>query len=250
MTSQTERALHTAHRIRNGSLRDCRFIYKFGFNGDIDTTEETVWDQGGLYSYIPTPSVLTFSSSSADDTAAGTGAQTIMADGLDENYDQALEEISLNGQTEVSSTTTFARIFRMYVLAAGSGETAAGDIYAGTGTVTAGVPANIYAKITQGENQTLMCTYTVPRNRIGLLWAANVRSGGSSTAIVTARTVFRPFGGVFRTGVRVLINNTGANEQTAYPLPIQAKTDYEIRAVSSSPNTDVSATFQMMVATG
>lgn len=29
-------------------------IYKFGFNSAISTDEETVWDGGGIYSYIST----------------------------------------------------------------------------------------------------------------------------------------------------------------------------------------------------
>ena len=247
MRSLTQRSLDALRRIERGDTSSCVFVYKFGFNNDVDTTEETIWDEGGIYNYIPSPTTLSFSSSSANDAAVGTGARTIRAEGLDENYDSLQEDITLNGQTEVNSLATFARIFRMYVLTAGSSEAAEGDIYAGTGVVTAGVPAEVYAKITQGNDQTLMATYTIPRARIGLLVAASVSTGGNANAIVNARTVVRSFGGVFRTGARFLINNRPLREDLMYPVVLDEKTDYEIRATGSANNIDVSATFQIMV---
>ncbi|MGI9490477.1 MAG: hypothetical protein ACR2RF_32210 [Geminicoccaceae bacterium] len=246
MGSLNERALQGAFRIANGNFQSTDFIWKFGYNGDVDTAEETVWDHGGLYNYVPSPQTLSFSSTSANDAAAGTGAQTILAIGLDENFDDLQETITLNGQTAVSSVAQFSRIFRMIVVTAGSAETAAGTIYAGTGTVTAGVPAEVHARITLGENQTLMAVYTVPRNRIGLLWAASVNTGGSSSNIINARTIIRTSGGVFRTGARLIINNGTGSGETVYPIPLPALTDYEIRAAGSGPNTDVSATFEVM----
>ena len=53
-------------------------IHKFGFNSSIGTNLATVWAQGGLYSYLSSASVLYISSSSTDDTVAGTGATRIL----------------------------------------------------------------------------------------------------------------------------------------------------------------------------
>lgn len=58
---------------------------KFGFNADVANSEETVWDQGGLYSCLAAPSVLKISSSSTDDDAGGTGALTVEVFGQDTN---------------------------------------------------------------------------------------------------------------------------------------------------------------------
>ena len=116
--------------------------FKFGFNPDVDDSLETVWAQGGLYSYLASASVLKVSSSSTSDTSAGTGARTVELFGLDANYDEISETITLNGQTAVNTTNEFLRINRMVVKSAGTGGQNAGVIYAGTGTVTTGVPAN------------------------------------------------------------------------------------------------------------
>ena len=57
--------------------------WKFGFNPDISTSEETVWDHGGLYSYLAAASVLSVSSANVNDTALGSGARTVQIHGLD-----------------------------------------------------------------------------------------------------------------------------------------------------------------------
>src|SRR5210317_2657610 len=118
-------------------------VYKFGQNAVVGNSMETIWQQGGLYSYPPSASTTTVSSSNANDTSAGTGARTVQIVGLDGDYNEISETIILNGQTAVTTTNSFLRVNRGVVLTAGSGGVNAGIIYVGTGTVTLGVPANI-----------------------------------------------------------------------------------------------------------
>ncbi len=147
-------------------------VYKFGYNAAVSSTEETVWFNGGLYSYPSSAIQMKVSSSDANDTASGgggTGARTVRVVGLDGDYSEVQEDVSLDGQTAVLTTTKFIRIFRAYVLTAGSGETAAGTVYVGTGTVTNGVPATIYANLGAG-NQTQQAVYTVPAGKTGYMF--------------------------------------------------------------------------------
>jgi stage V sporulation protein SpoVS len=170
-------------------------VEPFGFNPDINGTEETVWDAGGIYAYPSAATVMKVSSSSTNDTAAGTGARTILVQGLDADYNEAEEIVTLNGQTAVNTTVSFLRVTRAYVLTAGSGGTAAGDIYVGVGTVTAGVPATIYAKITLGENQTLMGIWTVPAGYTGYFDHFTVATGTTNAnQYVAIRAIQRNFG--------------------------------------------------------
>jgi hypothetical protein len=76
-------------------------VHKFGFNAAVGTGLETVWAEGGLYSYLGTASTLYISSSSTDDTGAGTGARTVTVSGLDNNFDEKIETVTLNGQAGV-----------------------------------------------------------------------------------------------------------------------------------------------------
>ena len=222
-------------------------IFKFGFNPDVNGTEETIWNAGGIYAYPAAAIQMKVSSSSTNDTSAGTGARTVVVSGLDQNWNEASETVSLNGQTEVLTTTTFIRVNRAYVATVGSGGTAAGNIYVGTGTVTTGVPATIYAKITLGDNQTLMAVWTVPAGYTGYILKGNVGTGTANTnQYIVARLVQRPFGGVFRTAAKVTIQTGEIAFNFEVPVAFSEKTDIEARAYSSGSNNLVFADFEII----
>jgi hypothetical protein len=235
-------------QVARNQILDHKVIFKFGFNPDINGVEETIWDAGDIYAYPSAATVMKVSSGSTNDTAAGTGARTILVQGLDADYNEAQEIVTLNGQTAVNTTTSFLRVTRAYVLTAGSGGTAAGNIYVGVGTVTTGVPATIYAQITLGENQTLMAIWTVPAGYTGYFDHFNVATGTTNAnQYITIRAVQRNFGGVFRTLIKQSIGSNGiADFVIKYPIEVQEKTDLEIRASSSGSNNLVSADFSVI----
>lgn len=231
-----------------GQITGHKTLFKFGANSDINGTEETIWSQGGLYAYPAAAVQMTVSSSSNDDAAAGTGARTVFVSGLDANYNEASETITLNGQTAVTTTKSYIRMFRAFVVTAGSGGTAAGTIYVGVGTVTAGVPATIYAAIPLGDNQTTMALWTVPAGYTAYMLGGKF-SASSNNASHTALGKFfvRPFGGVFRNAADLTLNNGFANYNFALPLPIPEKSDIETRAIAlSGTNFYVTASFEIV----
>ena len=65
-------------QIARGQVAYHKSVYKFGNNAAVANLTETIWQQGGLYSYLSAASVLKVSSSSANDTSAGTGARTCL----------------------------------------------------------------------------------------------------------------------------------------------------------------------------
>jgi len=223
--------------VANNEINSLKSIFKFGFNPDINSIEETIWDQGGIYSYPASAIQIKVSSTSANDTAAGTGARTVTVSGLDESYSEAEETVSLNGQTEVLTNTTFIRVFRAFVETAGSSGTAAGNIYMGNGVVSGGVPATVYAKILLGENQTLMAVWTVPAGYTGYLTKIDVGTGTSNiNQYIKARIIQRSFGGVFRTATKITLQTGLITLNFSNPIVFSEKTDIEARAVSSGSN--------------
>jgi len=220
--------------------------FKFGFNPDIDNSLETVWAQGGLYSYLSSASVLTVSSSSTADTSAGTGARTVQLYGLDTGYNEIDEIVTLNGQTAVNTTNSFLRINRMIVRSAGTGEQNAGVVYAGTGTVTSGVPANKYATVAVGDGQTLMALWTVPAGYTAYLYQTDISAAcTTSNKLLNVRIVSRPFGEVFQIKDKFGMSVGGGTvtQVYQYPLKFEEKTDLEVRAIgdAGSANIQVSA---------
>jgi hypothetical protein len=224
-------------------------VHKFGFNSDVDDSLETVWAQGGLYSYLAAATQLSISSSSTADTSAGTGARTVTLFGLDADYNEISETVTLNGQTAVTSTNSYLRIYRMLVRSAGSGGQNAGVIYAGTGTVTSGVPANKYATIAIGDNQTLMALWTVPAGHTGYLLQTDVTVATTqNNKYCTVSLVARPYGEVFQVKDRFVKAESQTSLTYSVPLKFEEKTDIEYRAIGDSAGADIaiSAAFEII----
>jgi phosphoribosylcarboxyaminoimidazole (NCAIR) mutase len=227
-------------QVARGQIAYHYSVFKFGFNPDVDDALETVWAEGGLYSYLSAATVLKVSSSSADDTSAGTGARTVELQGLDGDYNQISETVTLNGQTAVNTTKSFLRIYRMIVKTAGTGAQNAGVIYAGTGTVTIGVPANKYATISVGDNQTLMALWTVPAGHTAYILQTDITVATTqNNKYCTARLVARPDGEVFQVKDKFAKSEGSHHQQYDIPLKFEEKTDIEVRAIGDSSGADI-----------
>ena len=138
------------------------------------------------------------------------------------------------------------RINRIIVRSAGSGGENVGVVYAGTGTVTSGVPANKYATIAAGDNQTLMALWTVPAGYTAYLYETHVTAAcTTSNKLLTATIVARPFEEVFQVKDKFGIQVDGGDIRQVYnfPLKFTEKTDIEVRAIADagSANVEVSA---------
>jgi len=218
-----------------------------GISGSVGTSYTTVWSQNTVYAYLSAASVMEISSSNANDTAAGTGARTISINGLDANYNPISETVTLNGQTAVNTTNSYLRVFHIAVLTAGSGGAAAGNIYAGTGAVTAGVPAVIYGVYTSGNGATA-AVWTVPAGYTAFITGyASGYGNATAGAWGTVSLCVRPFGSVFDTASQIRVSNGGQGWIAfQYPIAVDEKSDIELRAVSTVASAGVTAEFQVV----
>ena len=220
----------------------------FGYNADIDTTEETVWADGGTITLRTTGIQMTVSSSSTSDTSAGTGARTVLVTGLDANYAVLTETVTLNGQTAVTMTNSFMRVNGITVLTAGSGGVNAGNIYVGTGSVTSGVPATIYEIAPTGANKTESAQYTVPAGYTAYIYDGGVTCGqASGSTSITARLVTTTEAGLRYNVAVTTLNNGISNYQFTLPLEVPEKTNVQATALGSAANNQVSAYFNIML---
>lgn len=233
-------------QVARGQVVEHKTLFKFGNNSDINGTSEVIWSQGGAYVYPAAALQVKVSSDSASDTILGTGARTVVVAGLDANYNEIQETVELNGQTSVLTANSFIRVFRAFVQTAGSGGTAAGVIYVGTGTVTAGVPATIYASIPLGANQTQMAMWTVPANYTLYIYAGTFSAASNNVAqYVLGKFLVRPFGGVFRNVADITVNSNVFRYEWDIPIAIPQKSDIEAQAISlSGTNFYVTASFE------
>lgn len=214
----------------------------------LGTTQATVWNRGGIYVYPATAQVMVVASTNANDTAAGTGARTVVIEGLDANYNQIQETVTLNGLTGVNTTNSFLRVTHMYVATAGSGLAAAGTISVGTGTVTSGTPAVVYLNYLAQSGAT-SAIWTVPAGYTAYITAIQSSSGNATAGQWTNFGLYSsPFQGAPLDSVLQWICSNGGNAQInfEYPIPIAEKTDIEIRAISTTASTSVDANLQIV----
>jgi len=233
-------------QLARGQIEGHKTLFKFGNNPDSNGTLETVWSHSSLYVYPTAATVMKVSSSSADDNGTGSGARTVLVAGLDADYNEASEIVTLTGQTPVLTTTVFIRVFRAYVVTAGVNNTAAGIIYIGNGVVTAGVPASVYAEIPLGENQTLMAMWTVPAGYTFYMYRGTFSAASNNAAqYVLGKFMVRPFGGVFRNAADVTANSSVIQYDFEIPLAIPAKADIEARVIAlSGTNFYITSSFE------
>lgn len=216
-------------------------VYKFGFNSAISTDEETVWDGGGIYSYISTAGSVSVISSDAADDIDGTGAQKITIQGLDANWLPKSLEVDMDGTSSTTVASTFIRVFRAFVSQAGSGEVNAGDITLSIGGTTV-------AKISADMGQTLMAVYTVPAGFTAYITQWSFSSGASaSNKYLDGRLIVRKNAGIIQTKARATVQNTAFVQDLPKATVVSEKDDIEVRAVTSSGTDAVSGTFTVLL---
>lgn len=235
-------------QVARGQIAWHQAVVVFGYNPDQDSAVETVWPHGGLLSFTPSAIQMSISSSSANDTSGGTGARTVYISGLDSDHNTIFETVTLNGQTAVTTTKSYLHINEAYVLSAGSLDSAAGDIYIGTGIVTAGVPATVYDIIAYDYNRRVTGSYTVPAGYTAYveqgLFSTGSSSGGTS---VTGRLMTRGANNIRLTAAIVTLNNGSADYAFEYPIVIPEKTTIEAQASASANNNACSSMFILLL---
>jgi len=250
----TSRYLANTHLAEKVDISEKRvvnvdYIHKFGRNPNVGGAPETIWMQGGVYSYLTSPSTVYVTSDDAADAAAGTGARTVTVQGLDGDYNNVQETLTVGGSV---GTVEFLRVFRAFVVESGSVGTNVGDVRVttgagGSGTVLADI-GTIGVGTTFGLGQTQLALYTIPAHCTGYLTTWNVGIGGyNSSATVSLYTRLFDTGYLsFRT--RDIMDVPGGYHTRNYdiPLRIPARTDIEIRAIAST-GTTVSASFDLVL---
>lgn len=136
-----------------------------------------VWEGGGLYPFQAAAVTLEALSSSASDTAAGTGARTFTITGLDNNFNAISEVITLAGVTPVQSALQYRRVNGFAIASAGSGNVNAGDV---TLRVTGAGATQAIARAAYGYAK--QAIYTVPAGFSLLITDLLLECGGVGTS--------------------------------------------------------------------
>lgn len=141
-------------------------------NTTVDATERVIGEgvpiAGNELTKPASARILSIASTSANDTAAGTGMRSVLIVGLDEDFNSQNEIITMNGQTEVDTVNQYLRVNEIIIRDVGSTNINEGIIYVSddTDTFVAGVPQNrVYDIMGAGEGLSKTGLYTVPGNQ-------------------------------------------------------------------------------------
>lgn len=232
--------------VAKGEVTGHSLLLKFGRNPDIDgAVEETVWEGGGVYSFPATAQSLEVLSGSTDDDSAGTGARTITLIGLDANYAEKIEVITMDGTNAVAVPGTWLRVHRCSVTTAGTGGVNAGLI-----TVRIAGGGTTLLVIGVGNGQTLMAVYTIPAGVTGYMLLYYCSANSTPTAPYCDIKLFtRSNTGVLNLKHQQALGPGYFTHKFDAPFKITEKTDIYLNATSNVNNTDVCGGFDLVLVT-
>lgn len=229
--------------VKGTSTSPIRRITALGNNPSISpgTVPEDIWPLGGVYPFLSAASALEILSSDIDDTSAGTGARTVLINGLDGNYDEVSQTVTMNGTTPVSIPTPLLRVNTAIVMSAGTTEVNEGNItIRDTATTTARAYIQSGAGITRSSIYTVPNGYTLVVNSMvfTINRAANTNDAMEVVTHVRANT------GVYREPLvlGIDVRSTPYRHDGEPGITIVQKSDFTLRInFTQNPNINVTA---------
>jgi hypothetical protein len=221
-------------------------IRMLGFATNVDNVEIDVWNQNIKYPFSAASFNLSIVSSSANDTALGTGIRSVKVYYLDSNYIMKSEVLSLNGTTQVFGIPN--DVYRINLVVAeevGSGGSAQGTILIRTGGVTRSM-------ISIGYTKSVQAIITVPEGFNAYITAFGVSSGNPTSGRFTMFKLQATMqelmsGNIYKRGLFTTLEQVTLqdNTNTIYyevPIKVPPRTDIVVSAVSDAVNADANVT--------
>ena len=214
---------HLLFDIAQGKMYDSEAVNIFGFNRVVGTSFETLWNDGGDYVFPTSAVTMDLVSTSTSDT------MSVLVKGLDANYNEISETVTLTGTVAVTTSASFLRINSAIILSGSN-----------VGDVTISNGGTIYGFIEAELGTTQSCIYTVPADRSLYLFRIDFNSATvNPNKYLVVRNKLRSDAG------RILhvAEATFATSQVSYdrqvPFKITEKTDFQFQAKSSSGTNEV-----------
>ena len=219
-------------QVSRGQIPGHSVLHKFGAVPAMSiNTTGTIWDiDDTLYPW----SALTAAGTLTVDRASASDANKVITiRGLDADYNQISENVTLTNATGNPTTLSFIRVYRAFMHNGSA---------ANVGNINIKISTTTIARITAGKAQTLMGVYTVPAGFSLYLTQGvmSVQSGADATG-----NFFVRYGG--QTAFRIAHTFEVASAEYFYafhaPFKLPEKSDIDIRADLRSNNARITAAF-------
>lgn len=223
-------------QVARGQIPGHTFNHKFGAvpSMSINTTG-SVWDiNDTLYPWSAFTTAGTLSVARAD---AADANKTITIQGLDANYNEISENVTLTAASGNLTTKSFIRVYRAFMY---NGSTT------NVGNITVSKGGTNVLRINAGKGQTLMAVYTVPAGYTAYIsqGVMSVQSGADATG-----SFFIRIGGqsAFRIAHTFEVTSGNYVYSFSYPVGFPEKSDLDVRASVRSNNARVTAAFDILL---
>jgi hypothetical protein len=226
-----------AIKVALGQVPGWESFRKFGMNDDVDSGTEYMWPPGTARTLPTSAAAASVTGGAADVLTSGTGAWTLTIQGLDSSLLEVEETINMNGASAVTTTQTFLRINRAFVVTAGTDET-------NNGAISITVGGDLQAYIEADEGQTHQTFYTVPSNKTLLVTYFNLSTGrlGSADLAVLSQVKLTGSDTAWRTISDVQVYE-GLYFNSSSVTVIPASTEIRQKIVSTATNGEAAGIF-------
>ena len=208
--------------VARGKVRGASVLNIFGFNAATTTNMRALWELANTTAYVfPTSAVnMTVTSDAADD------GKTMKIFGLDTNYEEIEELVTLNNATPPVTTLAFFRINNVVMISA----TNTANVTIANGGVT-------YARIDAGRSTNQASIYTVPARCDFYLYRIDAFMNDASAAKpgLFRNQVSFPNGRVLRVADTPYLNQM--NIKRDFPFKYEEKTDIQLQVRTLSGTT-------------
>ena len=231
-------------QVAEGLLPSYSNIIKLGFNAAISTSETLISGTGGAVPYMPTAAVRVEAlSADVNDTAAGSGARSILVSGLDAGFNEISELLTMNGVTPVASVQSFIRLNTAIVTGVGTYR----GVNVGTITVRQISAGTTFVSILAGQATALTSHFIVPAGKTAYIHSVVFTVETNKSVNLTfwlgsgAGVVAAPFAPVLAVGRSVGLNSVLDVEFGGLSGLIPEKTDLYVTAAAATATAGVTA---------
>jgi hypothetical protein len=177
---------------------------------------DAVWSAGTAYPWSSLVTAQTLYLKSSTNNATDRG-MSILIDGLDANYANQTEVVTLNASNSTTAVTSTKQFLRIHSIMCNGADTNVGDI---TTHVTSGTGTTV-SKLSAGRGAAKAGVYTVPAGYTGYLF----KGDASSTAATVVNFMGRYFGKAFMVLHVAIVDNSTYIYDFPFPMPLPEKTD-------------------------
>lgn len=243
--------------VAEGNIAGHSLFTVSGRNPDVDTTVADIGVADIIFPWRTVATTVEGISDNVNDTVAGTGARVITITGLDENFNEVIEDLDMNGTSATASTVaTFIRVNLTVVKSAGLYSTSLEGSNIGTvvvrptggGTRLSNIDGNL---IDPGKSQDFKYTVPVGFRAMILSAAANIEGSKLARIVLTTRPdadiIVAPFSSKVSTGFIAGASGLHVLPKEILNVLLPAKTDLWASAIADANNTEVSVVARLLI---